>query len=168
LIVGLEGTQPEVDWMINTLMSEWTSQGAMGAQRIVGQSARDLWQQITEFPAGGVLVIQASLSPSSVCRFAQHILSDRSGCSIQAHAANGVVNIRFDHMADADVLKTVQDIRRRAQEFGGHAVVQCSASHALSREVTWGPPGATYPVMQSIKDQLDPKGLLNPGQFIFA
>lgn len=168
LVVGLEGTRPEVDWMINTLTSEWAQEGAIGAQTRTGQIAGDLWKQMTEFPAGGSLVVQATLSPSSVCRFVQQILNDHSGCSIQAHAANGIINVRFDEMADSDVLTAVQSIRARVQEFDGHAVVNSSASDRLSSEAIWGPPGATHPVMQSIKDQLDPKALLNPGQFIFA
>ena len=47
-------------------------------------------------------------------------------------------------------------------------VVSCPDGAALECRDVWGPPGDGAAVMHAIKDRFDPKGLLNPGRFIFA
>ena len=51
---------------------------------------------------------------------------------------------------------------------GGHLIVLSSSIPGLTRQAVWGgtPPGAEW--MARVKSKFDPKGLLNPGRFMFT
>jgi glycolate oxidase FAD binding subunit len=52
-----------------------------------------------------------------------------------------------------------------AQTCGGHALIFTAPPHLKTSDV-WGMPPPTLTLMRGIKQQFDPKGLLNPGRFI--
>jgi FAD/FMN-containing dehydrogenase len=59
-------------------------------------------------------------------------------------------------------------LRPAVAETGGSMVVLSYPAEAkLSREHVWGPVGDGAAVMQRIKNQFDPKGILNPDSFLF-
>jgi FAD/FMN-containing dehydrogenase len=55
-----------------------------------------------------------------------------------------------------------------AAAAGGNAVVWSSAAGELTRQAIWGAAGDDADVMRSVKRQFDPKGLLNPGRFVYG
>jgi glycolate oxidase FAD binding subunit len=73
LVVGLEGSAAEVEWMTGRLHDEWCEQG-IEAPITIGDAA-DFWKKLVEFPAGGAspLVLKASLVPSGVPPFIEAI-----------------------------------------------------------------------------------------------
>jgi len=53
-----------------------------------------------------------------------------------------------------------------AQRCGGHAIMFTAPAEAKENIDVWGAPPPTLALMRAIKNQFDPKGLLNPGRFI--
>ncbi len=53
LVVGLEGTLAEVEWMIQQLQEEWARAGIGSSIVLQGQGADRLWERLTEFPGSG-------------------------------------------------------------------------------------------------------------------
>ena len=174
LVAGLEGTSAEVDWMLAKLQTEWAELGGSGATTLQGDTARHLWRRLADFaaPDARSLIIKVGVLPSAVTQFVQAANAAFPSCSIQAHAGNGILAVRLDQLQESQTTAVIQQVRRLAEKFNGHAGVLSTPTSAagdrLTRELMLGPAGPTQPVMDAIKQQLDPKGLLNPGRFIFA
>jgi glycolate oxidase FAD binding subunit len=67
-------------------------------------------------------------------------------------------------------LKTVATVlaewRALARSGGGHATLEWAPLAVKTQAPVWDDLGAAARVMQRIKAQLDPKGILNPGRFV--
>jgi len=71
LLVGLEGTTPEVEWMVEQLGREWHEQGIAETHEIPGEQIAKLESQLNAFSAASdaQLVVKANLLPSKVTAF---------------------------------------------------------------------------------------------------
>jgi FAD/FMN-containing dehydrogenase len=88
-----------------------------------------------------------------------------------AHAGSGIVTLVLS-AADGEApgvtatVKALASCRDQARTAGGELVLEW-APLAVKEEVSvWDAPSAAVRVMQRIKAQLDPKGIMNPGRFV--
>lgn len=170
LVVGLEGTAAEVEWQIDQLTREWREQRVSEADVLRQASAAPIWDALIEFSGDGAapLVMKASVPPSAVVRLMQVFLEADPGCSLQAHAASGAIVARFAQFSPGDAGSTiVQKLQPAAAAASGGVVVWSCRAGELTRHATFGAPPAAATVMRSVKEQFDPRGLLNPGRFWF-
>lgn len=175
LVVGLEGAQAEVDWMVGQLHEQWQRVNVQLVGTHVGEQANVLWNRLAQCSTAAAelngdrpWLVEAHLLPSAVVECVQQLLAVDSKCSIQAHAGSGVVRAVFPLSAErgTDILDS--RIRPAVTSAGGSMVVRSRpAGTRLDRFAVWGPAKDTQRVMQTIKDQFDPHGILNPGRFIF-
>ncbi len=170
-VLGLafEGTAHEVAWQIETLQSEL--QPFRPQQMIVTPDAEadGLWNALTEFEvtAEEPLTFKANILPSRAMDFLE--LATREQISVQAHAGNGIV---IGHLPDR--ITTAQaaaalltPLRKFARQYHGNLII-VNAPDSWKLEIpTWGDPEPSWPIMQKLKEQLDPSDLLNRGRFIF-
>ena len=172
LLIGLEGTPAEVDWMASQLRQEWRHLGAGGIHHVAQETVPGLWQRLTDFPCGepGEVVLKANLLPSCVCSFIAKLLSVAPSCSIEAHAASGIVLARIAGLSPSEATQAIlKKLQPAALAAGGNLVVLSSPEGVEpTRRVIWGPAPAEAALMQSVKDQFDPRGLLNPGRFVYG
>jgi FAD/FMN-containing dehydrogenase len=130
-----------------------------------------LRSRLVEWPAraGSPLVIKATLRPSAVVGFVATAREIDPQASIQAHAGNGIVIVRFSQLAPGAVSKRLLgQLYPLAASSGGHVM-------ALSSEpgVEFTPRAAFYgsdlpfDVLQSVKRQFDPANILNRGRFVY-
>jgi glycolate oxidase FAD binding subunit len=171
LAVGLEGTATEVDWMLSQLRQEWQQ---LGIERIVTPArdkASDIWQRLAEFPAetSEALVIKANLLPSAVTRFVERLLEAAPEASVQSHAASGIVLARIAGLTGGEITQLLtKQLQPMAMSAGGNVVVLASPDGVEStRRLVWGGARGDAPLMQAVKNQFDPHGLLNPGRFVY-
>ena len=171
IVAGLEGTAAEVGWMAEQLAGEWQQQGVRQIDAVT-DNAGGLWQRLSEFPAQGEapLVVKATLRPGKVVEFVAEVQQIDPAASIQAHAGNGIVLVRFSQFASSEVSRTlVGRIQPAAAAAGGHAIVlSCEYAVELTRQAVWGGVEPATAWMQRVKRQFDPKGILNPGRFIYG
>ena len=172
LAVGLEGTRPEVDWMVEQLMREWRALGVTNPRLMaVKEQVGGLWQRLADFPAGGgPLVLKASILPSRVVEFCRRLLEIDPGCAILSHAGNGIVLARLAEFTPADSRRVlISGLQPAAAACGGTAIVlSCANAAEMTRQAIWGGAGADTAIMRSVKQQFDPLDLLNPGRFVYA
>ena len=170
LVVGLEGTSPEVDWMGAQLEQEWKGLGVEIRQVWEPDQALHLWQQLTDFPAqpGAPLVVKVSVLPSRVTEYVALLRELDEECSIQVHAGNGILRARFSESMPSDVGKLlVAQLHPTAVNMGGSAAVLSSTSTELTRQAMWGSRTAAVTMMEEIRKQFDPAGILNPGRYLY-
>jgi len=170
LVVGLEGTTPEIDWMIGELAQEWKELGVSAYRVISGEQTTGAWRRLTDFPAEeSALLIKAGVLPSRVTQFIEAALAIAPDCSIQSHAGSGVVYVRLPNFASQDAPAVlIRGFHPAAVKAGGAAIVlSCPVAHELTRPAFWGPARSDSALMRGVKAQFDPKSLLNPGRAIF-
>jgi glycolate oxidase FAD binding subunit len=83
-----------------------------------------------------------------------------------AQAGNGAIHATVAG-ADREVLQVVRRLRDGLGAEGGSVVLE-RAPVTLKRNLdVWGPaPAAAFALMERIKRELDPLGILNPGRFV--
>jgi FAD/FMN-containing dehydrogenase len=165
LVVGFEGTQAEVEWQTRQLLDEWRALDVKNAEPVATAHVAELWNRLAEFPAGEApLVLKASVRPGMVTSYVQRVMAIDPECSIQAHAGNGIVIVRFARFTAADVSRRlIGELQPAAVSAGGHAVV-LSSTLELTRQAAWGSLDSSR-LMQAVKEQFDPRGILNPGRW---
>lgn len=169
LVVGFEGTAPEVDWMVDEFASQWCRSGRGAPASMRGDDGLRLWSRLAEFPAGGdgALVVEIRVLPSATVEQIGLLLGAVPDASIEAHAGDGVIRARLAPPGDAAGL--LDRLREPVRAKGGSLVVLSHPPDVeLGQRHVWGPPTATAGPMRAIKSRFDPKGILNPDRFIFA
>lgn len=171
ILVGLDGTRIEVDWMLGQLADDFRAMGLAPATITDAKSVRAIWAKLTEFPAdrAAALVVKASVLPSQTVGLVARLQELDPAVAIQAHAGNGIVIARFAHVAAEGaaswLVKKLQPLVRAA---GGSLVALSTATPGeLTRQAQWGHATPDSGLMLAVKRQFDPKGLLNPGRFVY-
>ncbi|MBL9122565.1 MAG: FAD-binding oxidoreductase, partial [Planctomycetaceae bacterium] len=171
LVVGLEGTEAEVAWMVAELAREWRQLGVESSYALSPDATPPAWNSLTEFAAAreGPAVLKANLLPSAVTSFVELARRLDTQASIQAHAASGIVIVRLAGLSPSEiagaVIKRLQPAATAAR--GSVVVLHAGPGVEITRQLIWGPARSDLPQMLSVKQQFDPRGILNPGRFIF-
>jgi glycolate oxidase FAD binding subunit len=88
--------------------------------------------------------------------------------AFSAHAGvgsiSGVVAAGPDTVAP--IVATLRDWRAAARGAGGHAVLESAPLAVKEALDPWDEAGPAFRIMQRIKAQLDPNGILNPGRYV--
>ncbi len=170
ILVALEGTPEEVTWMTRRIESEWQALGTWPTEIVDGVAAEQLGTQLRDFSADDTspLVIKATVLAGQVCKFASIVESIDPQASIQAHAGNGIVLVRFAKFDAGDVSRVlVGKLQPAAVACGGHVVVLSSSGLGeLTRQAVWGNFSAGLWATR-VKQQFDPKNVLNPDRFVY-
>jgi len=166
LCIGVEGTAHETKWQLEQLRGEMAPFSPHSMTVVADDDVADVWSALTEFQVASddPLTFKASLLPSQTVEFVQK--AEAAGCSLQAHAANGIV---IGHLPDTvasaaaanALLAPLRQLTTRSQ--GSLVIEQCDEAWKQGLPLFGDPPPAAR-WMQSLKSQLDPKGLLNPGR----
>ena len=170
LCIGVEGTQHEVQWQLDTLQREIGECGGTKMERILDAGAERLWTALTEFPthADDPLTFQANLLPSQSMQFANR--ATELGVAVQVHAGNGIVVGQLpDEAATVDrTLSILNELRSIAHTARGNLMILHCDDEWKQNIPLSGDPEPSWDLMRRLKKQLDPRNLLNPGAFIDA
>jgi len=170
LAVRLEGTASEVEWMTGKLASEWRGQGVPVSRKLDEACSAELSIALRDFAAQGdsPLMLKASVLPSRTTAFIDLVRQIDPQASIQAHAGNGILLVRFARFEAGDVSRTlIGQLQPSARLAGGSAVVLSSSLSGLTRQAVWGGATEATPWMGQVKRKFDPKHILNPGRFVY-
>jgi glycolate oxidase FAD binding subunit len=173
LWVGFESSEIEVRWMLDTAEQICRKQGAEIAVKDAADLVDSIWHGLVErvtIPQDQrdtTLAVEVTVLPSKTVTAALRLREVDPHVSLQCRAGNGVILASCSCKPDrADGLAA--EIRTAVETMGGRAVVTSyPRESSLDRETIWGSPGPEMRVMQRIKRQFDPEGILNRGRFIF-
>ncbi len=161
LLVGFEGSRVEIEWMVEQIRKEWGDLGISGTITIHRPGPAGAWGWLSELPAD----VQINVLPSATVAMIDQLLKFDPGCSIQSHAGDGVIRVKFSpsRPLTAELLRS--ELRPAVTRIGGNMVLLCAPDdEELTAADIWGPPTDAAKVMQAVKDRFDPQGLLNPGR----
>ena len=146
LVVRVEGTDTEVDWLGDEVAATLAIGGGEKA-RVLKQVADDeLLAAGVGFPDRGVgeagddspLVVKIAVPPSAVVEMVAQIRAFDPHCTIMAHAGNGIIIARFVKFTSADVSHVlVAKLRPAAIHRGGSLVVLSSQLPGLTPSIIW-------------------------------
>ncbi len=168
LAVSVEGTAREVAWQLETLRKEAVPFGVQQLEQLRDASAAALLDTLTEFPvcADDPLTFQANLRPSRCVAFAEE--AARLGIAVQCHAGNGLVIGQLpEETATLDqATALLRPLRQQARDADGNLqILHCDEEWKPGLPMC-GEAEPSWPLMDRVKRQLDPYGLLNPFPFV--
>lgn len=87
--------------------------------------------------------------------------------ALMSHAGSGIIYaILTPQTRQARFEWVIENLVSRARQLGGSSTVEYAPTEIKRNIDVWGPPRSEIALMRRIKEQLDPKGLLNPGRFL--
>ena len=127
------------------------------------QAREQLWNN-----AESAAICKLSMLPnqlSSTAEFVREALSANADWSLLMHST-GLAWLRADSADCAQIADFISALRAFLAPTGG-TVVLLKAPPALRKNVdVWGDAGSALPLMKRIKEQFDPRGILNRGRFV--
>lgn len=170
LAVLFEGSPAEVDWQLERFAAVRAERS--GVDRRVTEPAmmEELLHVLTAFPAdrSSPLAVRFNLHPGDVNIVESQLQRAGGDCTYQSHRGNGILNVRFEEVAAADVSRLIlKDLQPLAAKYGGNVIVLSCPGQELTRQLTWGVGRGDRHIMAAVKKQFDPAGILNPGRFVY-
>jgi glycolate oxidase FAD binding subunit len=176
LVVRIEGTEQEVAWLTDQVQRTLTASGCAAADALSKSQSDTLWNRQIEFSDRGLgdidddspMVLKIAVPPSAVTETIRGVLSIDAHCAIQSHAANGIVIARFKEFRHEHISKAlIGKLRPAAVRLGGGLVVVRSRLDGLTRHLVWGCRTDATVLLEQVKQQFDPRNILNPERFAY-
>jgi len=160
--ISFEGSPSEIEWMAGEVRQAVAARG-MTADALA-------WDQGPAFAAASWLAADASeltlvgtVRPSSITQ-ALHAIGRIAGASCEAYPTCGVWFARVPCSAADEARRCLAELRPALAALGGACAVVSLPGRCLSSIEAWGPAPAGGQLMQVLKRQFDPLGILNPGR----
>jgi FAD/FMN-containing dehydrogenase len=176
VVVRLEGTEQEITWLAEQVERTFAAAGCAAARALSKSQSESLWNRQIEFSDRGLgeaddnspMVLKIAVPPSGVNEMIRGLLAVDANCAIQVYAGNGIVTARFREFRHEHISKSlVAKLRPAAVRLGGSLVVVRSKLEGLTPHLVWGGRTDGTVLLEQIKRQFDPRGVLNPGRFVF-
>jgi len=166
--IGLEGIAEAVDRQVSD----------MGER---GRKHEDFWNAIRDFaqeiatdsPNLVSLKSNVLISKSKELLRSYENIADKAGveCAFVNQCGNGIIYSHLLVEEDLDskvdpLVELIGQFTSQASQYEGNLMVESSPPSIKERVNVWGISRSDYGIMQRIKEQVDPGGILNPGRFI--
>ena len=176
LAVRLGGRPRGLARMVDETIKASRAGGGTTIEIVDGGSALDLWRRISDYglaeQAPPEVVLRVSLVPNQVQTYIDAIkasLADNAP-SLVASPGYGNVMVFWQSGNTNNKLESSRNailaLRGRALSLGGSAIIERCPVELKSEFDVWGEAGDSIEIMRRMKQQYDPKGILNPGRFI--
>ncbi len=127
------------------------------------QAREQLWNS-----SASATICKLSMLPtqlSSTAEFVREALSDNADWTLLMHST-GLSWLQADAADCAQIADFISSIRAFLAPAGGTAVVLKAPPTLRQKVDLWGSAGTALPLMKRIKEQFDPRGILNRGRFV--
>ena len=176
LLVGVDGIREQVEWQCGELGGLLGRSARPSRRCSRARRPRRCGDELGELGGRGAddvaAVMRWGVLPTNLAR--RHGRERGGGHEERAPGrADGACRRRVGHggavgrRRDANaVVATLTEWRSIVNGTGGHAMVEWAPLAVKERVSVWDAPGPAIRIMKSIKDRLDPRGILNPGRFV--
>ena len=127
------------------------------------QARERLWSD-----SASATIFKLSMLPtqlSTTAEFVREELSENADWNMVMHST-GLVFLRVDATECEQVAEFTSSIRQFLAPAGGTAVLLRAPSLVRQKVDVWGSAGSSLPLMRRIKEQFDPRGILNRGRYV--
>ena len=175
LWLGFEGCDAEVSWMLDLVHKLGGGLGLSPTRKDVpAEQVEATWLGLAEHAStvsanriDSTLSLEATVLPSRIVTAALRFREIDENVVLQGRAGNGVLLGRLE-CEPGRAAELTTTVRNAIDGIGGRVVVTGYPPESrLGQQTIWGIPGPEMRVMQRIKQQFDPEGILNPGRFVF-
>jgi len=130
----------------------------------------DPWQSREELCNSGAssTVCKLSMLPTQLgatAEFVREALSENAEWTLLMYST-GLAWLAVDATQCAQIVDFISRVRAFLAPTGGTTVVLQAPPEVRQNVNVWGTAGSAQPLMQRIKEQFDPRGILNRGRFI--
>jgi glycolate oxidase FAD binding subunit len=180
--VGLEGIKEAVERQIVDVENLARLQGAKQIMALRGSEEGEFWRQLGRLALevcakssrsiGLKASVPLSLAHEISTAIDENMANENIPCYLLSHAGSGIV---YAHLAPDEDPHTVKEealshmvkaLREQVEDVGGSLVLEYAPSVFKERVDVWGSVGGVFPIMERLKGQFDPKGILNPGRYV--
>ena len=144
----------------------------LSVEQIDSASMRDLWRKLTDFGwsenVAPELMARVSVLPSTAVDVASE-LGEAQGFEVAIVSQPGYGNSQVWWFGDGDpaaISTALSNAREAVGKLGGQMIVERCPTEAKANIDVWGDAGDPVKIMRSLKEQYDPKGIINPGRFM--
>jgi len=175
LLVAFDGLAEQVSWQCEEARGLFASVGLAEYRILEGAAREEAWRQVTglsQIVANPVAQMKLGVLPAQVTEVIERAggAAQRHGlrAAFVAHAGVGIVTAVLAGGGESatSVVDTLKEWRDVARAAGGHALLEWAPLAVKEAVAVWDPPGPAFRIMERIKAQLDPAGILNPGRFV--
>jgi glycolate dehydrogenase FAD-binding subunit len=157
-----EATEAGINAQESQLRNLLGSTQAEQAAESVWKARQELWTS-----ADNTLIAKISTLPAEIAKMAgdlKHIAKSQKLQWQMVVQATGIGTLRLDGEPD-HLFAAVEQLRNTLEGHGGSFVILLRPKVLASLDA-WGNAGDAIGLMWAVKQQLDPKGTLNPGRFV--
>ena len=178
LAIRLGGRPRTLERQVNECTSLCRQHGASNVEQLNQTDGGSVWRRVADFGWDDdtipMVAVRATLLPTRVPEFVT--IAERSWHTarlrpaILADPGYGSVVINWftdgEDPSDDDVGEMLTQARRHVHRLGGHLTIERCPTRVKSRFDVWDDVGESLATMRRLKEQYDPKGVLNPGRFL--
>jgi len=179
LMIRFGEVRPAVEWQLHRVEEIARSTGADILHVLDTTDSERFWRRASaaRAPVAGEsdMLVRCSVLYRSSAAIAGHM--EELGRSLGArthlfcHAGDSVLYGQYcwDHSAarsPREVQDRLKNLREHCSTSGGHCVIERAHRDIKSGLDVWGYQAPALKVMRRIKEEFDPKSLLNPGRFV--
>jgi glycolate oxidase FAD binding subunit len=176
LLFGVDGIGEQVEWQCAELDRLVRPLGSTAFNVLDGEARDALWRQLGDLSGRGAedvaAVMKWGVLPTQLAGLMEQAeaIADKNGlrAALTAHAGIGIATaVLSGGGADMNaVVATLTGWRTIVNSAGGHSMIEWAPLPVKERVSVWDDPGPAIRIMKSLKSQLDPRGILNPGRFV--
>ena len=175
LAIKLGGRPKTVERQVNDCTHLCKKHNAEIIESLSQPDATTMWRHLTDFGWNKLthpfIYGRASLLPSKITETITSLeqTSDIKP-TIISHPGYGTVLISWfinpNEISDEKAIEIIHDARNTIRNNGGHIIIEHCSPTIKSEIDVWGDVGKSLSTMLKMKEQYDPKGILNPGRFV--
>lgn len=180
LLLGFDGIAEGVAWQLEEARRLCRDLGAETFEPLEGERQEAAWRFVRDFSRvafdDAVAAARVGVLPAQVGGVLEQAAGLARGLGLRlgasAHAGHGILTLvlapsgAMEENVSLAAVKALREFRELVRGFGGHLALEWAPLAIKEQVEVWDPPSPAVRIMQRIKAQLDPKGIMNPGRFV--
>jgi glycolate oxidase FAD binding subunit len=176
-----EGVKESVDRQLKDIEEMGKGSNAVEVRSYLGEDHVNFWESLSDFPK-----IVAERYPYGIACKSNFLISKSAemvklwedsasknglSCALISRAGNGLL---YSYLLLKDTIKEhldalvnhLEDMTEEAVKRDGNVVIEFAPVALKERISVWGKSRDDFKIVQDLKKQIDPAGIINPGRFV--